>query len=100
MKLFYSYSQFDLDLLNMLETHLSILKRQKIISTWAYKNINAGQEWRKIVDKNLQESDIILLLISSYFIASDYCFEYEMQYALDQHKKGNKLVVSQASKVG
>ena len=61
MKLFYSYSHYDSDLRVTLETHLTILKRQNVISTWSDRNINAGQDWVKKIDKNLLESDIVLL---------------------------------------
>ena len=38
-----------------------------------------GDEWKQRIDENLEEADIILLLVSSDFLASDYCYEKEMK---------------------
>ena len=38
-------------------------------------------------------AQIILLLISSDFIASDYCYSIEMQRALERHEKGEARVI-------
>ena len=93
MKLFYSYSHLDSDLKEILETHLAVLKRQNIISTWSDRKISAGQDGGEEINKNLFESEIVLLLISSFFIASDYCYEQEMEYAIKEHNIGRKLVI-------
>lgn len=63
-KLFFSYSHKDEALRDELETHLSMLKRQGIIETWHDRRIGAGKELSKEIDKNLEESDVILLLVS------------------------------------
>ena len=41
----------------------------------------------------MTRADIILLLVSADFIASDYCYETEMQKALARHAKGVAKVV-------
>jgi hypothetical protein len=55
-----------------LENHLKLLKRQNVIDTWHDRKIMSGTEWDKVINKNLDNADIILLLISSVFLASDY----------------------------
>ena len=44
-----------------------------------HRNIDAGEEWREAIDENLNSADIILLLISPPFIASDDCWDKEMK---------------------
>lgn len=78
---------------NELEIHLSPLKRQGLIETWHDRRILAGDEWDKEIDRNLETADIILLLISPYFIASNYCYEIEMIRALERHDKGEVKVI-------
>src|SRR5262249_28469107 len=56
-------------------------------------NINPGTEWEREIARHLNEADIILLLISSDFIASDYCYEKEMYRAIERHKQGTARVV-------
>ena len=93
VKLFISYSHKDEALWNELATHLDILKRQGTIAVWYDRKIGAGAEWANQIDDNLREADIILLLISSYFIASDYCYDIELELAMKRHEAGEVLVV-------
>ncbi|HSK71710.1 MAG TPA: TIR domain-containing protein, partial [Pyrinomonadaceae bacterium] len=93
VRLFYSYSHKDETLRNELETHLKILERQGLISSWNDRQIGAGDEWKKEIDKNLESADIILLLVSADFIASDYCYEIEMKRAVERHKKDDAVVI-------
>ncbi len=69
IKLFYSYSHKDEEFRNELENHLSILKRQGVVSQWYDRNIEAGDEWATEIDNNLDEANVILLLVSADFLA-------------------------------
>lgn len=91
--LFYSYSHKDEKFREDLETHLSILKRKGDITDWHDRKIVPGAEWEKSIDQNIEKADIILLLISSDFIASDYCYGRELEVALERHEAGKCMVV-------
>ncbi len=93
VRLFYSYSHKDEGLRNELETHLKLLQRRGLIDTWQDRKIEAGDEWKRRIDDNLERADIILLLVSSDFIASDYCYEIEMTRALEREKNGEAAVI-------
>ena len=93
VSLFYSYSHKDETLRHELETHLKILKRLNLISTFYDRQIDVGDEWKKEIDKNLESADIILLLVSADFMNSDYCYELEMTRALERHDKGEAVVI-------
>lgn len=93
LNVFFSYSHKDEDLRNELEIHLSALKRQGVISTWHDRRITAGEEFAGKISENLESADIILLLVSPYFIASDYCYEVEMKRALERHASGETKVI-------
>jgi HEAT repeat protein len=93
MKLFFSYAHKDEPLRDELANHLSLLKRQNIITDWHDRNITAGTDWAQTIDHNLNIANIILLLISSDFIASDYCFDKEMTRALELHTQGIARVI-------
>lgn len=92
-KLFYSYSHKDEEFRIELEKHLSIFKRQELISEWHDRNISAGDEWENKIDVNIKQADVILLLISSDFIASDYCYDKEVKLAIERHEKGEARVI-------
>jgi hypothetical protein len=93
IRLFYSYSHKDKDLRDELEKHLSILKRHGLITGWNDRKIGAGKEWEKEISSHLENAQIILLLISSDFIASDYCYSVEMKKALQRHETGEARVI-------
>lgn len=93
VKLFISYSHRDEELRQQLDKHLASLKRQKVIEAWHDRKIEAGMEWAKQIDNNLNKADIILLLISPDFIFSNYCSEIEMEQAIKRHEAGEAIVV-------
>ena len=93
IEVFFSYSHKDERYRTKLVTHLSSLKRQNIISEWHDRKITAGSEWREAIDEHLNSAQIILLLVSPDFMASDYCYDKEMKYALEQHNKGQARVI-------
>jgi internalin A len=93
MRVVFSYSHKDEELRDQLETHLKLLQRQGVISTWHDRKIKPGDEWEGVIDENFQRADLILLLVSSDFVASDYCYEIEMRTALERHEKVEAKVV-------
>lgn len=93
VNLFFSYSHKDEDLRNELETHLALLKRQGVISSWHDRRITAGSDLDKQISTELESSQIILLLVSAHFLASDYCYEKEMMRAIDKHNEGSVKVI-------
>ena len=91
--LFYSYSHEDENLQLELRKHLRILDRQGVLKGWSDRDISAGSEWRGQIDQHLESADIILLLISPDFIASDYCYDVELALALRRHNNHECVVV-------
>jgi hypothetical protein len=93
ISVFYSYSHKDESLRDSLETHLSILSRKGIISSWHDRRILAGREWEREIDENIRTADLILLLVSPDFIASDYCFGKELSIAIENHESNKSMVI-------
>jgi internalin A len=93
VKIFYSYSHKDEALKDELDTHLILMKRQGLIASWHDRCILAGQEFAQEIDTHLQSADIILLLVSVDFFASNYCYQTEMTTALEKHQKHEAVVI-------
>lgn len=93
LEVFLSYSHQDQAFRSELETHLSTLKRQGIISSWSDGNIVPGTEWRPQIMTHLNTAQIILLLISADFLASDFCYSIEMTRAIERHKADEARVL-------
>jgi len=92
-KVFFSYSHKDETMRNEIETHLAMLKRDGTIETWHDRRILAGTELDGEIDENLEEANIILLLVSPYFMDSDYCMDREMTCAMEKHEDGSATVI-------
>ncbi|CCH98379.1 MULTISPECIES: AAA-like domain-containing protein [Microcystis] len=93
LDVFISYSHRDEKLRETLGLHLASLQRQGVIKSWHDRKISAGTEWRQAIDENLNSAEIILLLISENFIASDYCYDLEMERAIARHDAGEARVI-------
>jgi len=92
-RVFISYSHEDETLRNKLDVHLMPLKREGVIDIWHDRSILAGQEFAGVIDNNLATADVILLLVSPDFIASDYCYQIEMDQAMERHQTGSAQVI-------
>jgi len=90
---FVSYSHKDERFKDELETHLKLLQRIGLIAEWHDRKIEAGDDWKARIDEHLERADIVLLLVSADFIASDYCYEKEMMRALERHAAGEARVI-------
>lgn len=90
---FFSYSHADEDLRNKLEEHLALLKRQGLVEAWHDRRLKAGDEVDPGISDALERADVVLLLVSSAFLASNYCYEREMDRALARHADGSARVI-------
>lgn len=92
-KLFISYSHKDGKFVDALQSHLALLQRQGVIEPWHDRKLSAGENWAKTIDENLRSSDIILLVVSADFMASEYCYGLELKQALAMHNAGEAVVI-------
>jgi formylglycine-generating enzyme required for sulfatase activity len=90
---FFSYAHADEALRDELARHLRLMERQGIIAGWHDRRIPPGGEWAGAIDAHLQRAQIILLLVSADFLASDYCFNLEVQQAMARHDAGEARVI-------
>ncbi len=93
VEIFCCYSRKDLPLLNELKAHLIPLQRMGLVTIWADMDINAGKEWEKEIQRHLDTSQIILLLVSPDFMSSDYAYSKEMMRAMERHERGEARVI-------
>lgn len=90
---FFSYSHADEPMRDQIEKQLAMLKRQGAIETWHDRRIPAGENIDHAIDEHINQDDIILLLVSADFIASEYCYAIEMTRALERHQSGDAIVI-------
>jgi hypothetical protein len=69
------------------------MKRQGVIKAWHDRSISAGTEWEADILNHLKSAQVILLLVSSNFLASDYSYDIELTNAMARHEKGEARVI-------
>ena len=93
LSVFISYSHRDEELKDELLKHLSPLKRLNLIGVWHDRKIEPGDKWEKAISDSLEKADIVLLLVSIDFINSSYCYDNEMETALDRVASGTAVMI-------
>ncbi|MDQ3020628.1 MAG: toll/interleukin-1 receptor domain-containing protein [Bacteroidota bacterium] len=93
INIFISYSHADELYKNDLVNHLSGLKRSGIINDWDDRKILPGEKWDEEIKKHFKDSKLVLFLVSSDFMASDYIQDIEIRTAIEKHERGEITIV-------
>ena len=91
--IFISYAHEDEELKDELDKHLKVLKRSSKVQSWNDRQLIAGEEWDETIMAELAKANIILLLISVDFNASDFIWDKELAAAMERHEAGTARVV-------
>lgn len=93
MKIFISYSKFDREYREQLERRLKVIGRDLPLVSWSDEKLRGGDLVHCEIQDELETADIVLLLISSDFMATDYCYDIELPKALESFKQKKNLVI-------
>ena len=93
VKVFISYSHKDEPYKDQLVAHLSALKNLGVIQQWDDRQIELGQQWDNQINTAMNDAELILLLVSSDFLASDYIVGKEISTALERSKRNETKLV-------
>lgn len=93
VKIFISYTQADESYKNELTIQLKLLKMQKLVEAWSDQEILPGQEWDAEIKEQLDEAEVILFLVSTDFLVSDYVNDVEIKKALERYDKGEVIII-------
>ncbi len=93
IEVFYSFAEEDSDLLEHLERHLRLMQHNRLIFTWHKRQVVGGKNWRNEIDYHLNTASLILLLVSPYFLASDYLYGVELRHAMERVHRNEALVI-------
>jgi internalin A len=88
-KIFISYASKDQAYKEEFELHTALLRRNGLIQSWQMGMIKPNDDWDAEVQTALDEADIVVMLLSSNFFASNYIWEKEFLNTLERRKKGD-----------
>ncbi|MBY5960047.1 toll/interleukin-1 receptor domain-containing protein [Membranicola marinus] len=93
MEIFISYSHHDSSYLELLMTHLKYLEKHYSFRVWNDNNLKPGVKWSEEISKELNNSNIAILLISQHFLVSDFILKVELPSILKNAQlKGIKVI--------
>ncbi len=92
IKIFLAYSHHDIQMVDRLIKFLSGMLHEKSISVWHDRDIAPGQSWEEEIKSAIEEADVILILISADFLASNYCYT-EMSKSLIRMREEKTCVI-------
>jgi hypothetical protein len=93
IEVYICYAHKDEALMKELEGQLGALELQGLIKIWHDRKVVAGVEWKQEVARHLRSADIILFLISSAFMASEYTQNVEVKLAIERQNAGTAHVI-------
>jgi hypothetical protein len=93
VSLFLTYAKSDEPLLEQLEMHLHVLQQRGLISLWYKRQIRAGMDWKDEVDQQIERASLMLFMVSTDFLASDYSNQIEMKRAMARQEAGLAQVI-------
>jgi hypothetical protein len=90
---FVSYSRKDKEWLDRLKANLKPLVRKGALNVWDDTRIRAGEEWRAEIDQALARATVVVLLVSSDFLASEFIADVELPAILKAAQQGALKVI-------
>lgn len=93
-KIFISYSHIDAEWLEKVKIHLKALNQENNkLEVWDDTKILAGKKWKEEIAEQLENCRIAILLISTYFLASDFIANNELPVLLKNAEKKGTIIL-------
>jgi TIR domain len=92
-KVFISYSHRDSGFKDELMGMLAILEKQKVIQVWQDREIEDGDDWYRAIQSAMRTCKMAILMVSQYFLNSEFIQREEVPILLKQRKQQGLRVV-------
>jgi len=92
-QLFIMYAEQDETWRKDMEEHLAMLKNNKKIKIWHEGKMLPGDKRDETIAQHIKEADIILLLVTSSFLASDKLYKEQLTQALKRHESKQACII-------
>lgn len=89
---FIAYAKEDEEWTKQIYNQMKVLHKGGYVNIWYDQLLEAGSEYKAEIFKHIDESDIIILNISSDFLACDFCDEL-MSKAMERQQRGEGVVL-------
>jgi hypothetical protein len=69
------------------------MERAGRVKVWSDGLIEPGKRWEVEIYRALDNADIVILLVSAYFVESEFCYSKELKRALEREAEGRATIV-------
>lgn len=83
VKIFFSYAHKDREFLNEFKEYIKVFERNGLVERWDDNELIVGEKWNESIKDKIYSADIIIFLISSTSLASDYIYKHELKIAFE-----------------
>jgi TIR domain len=93
-RVFISYSKHDAEKRRQLALRLKVLATAGLVDAFFHdRMIQAGEDWDERIKRELEESDVIVFLVSAEMLATDYVAKVELARAMERRAERKAVVV-------
>jgi len=92
-RIFISYSHKDGHWKDRLVKHLTVLSLEGFCEVWDDRRIDVGDDWKPEIEKALNEADIVILMVSTDFLVSNFIRAEEVPMLLKRRKTQGLWVI-------
>ncbi|MFA6137665.1 MAG: toll/interleukin-1 receptor domain-containing protein [Sulfurimonas sp.] len=93
VKIFFSYAHKDREYLEELKEYIKIFERNGLVERWDDNELVVGEKWDNTIKDKIYSADIIIFLLSSTSLASDYIYNNELKIAFELNEMDEAYVV-------
>jgi hypothetical protein len=93
LKIFISYAKEDASSRDTLTRQLASLRRSGKVEIWSDNQIDLGTDWSDVTKERLRQADIIFLLLSEDFMASDHIWDNQLKESLERRDNGEAVML-------
>jgi WD40 repeat protein len=93
MNIFISYALEDEMFYGLLKRHLTVLCEEFSIQVFSRESVIGGDTTEARRRYLVESSEIVLLLISSYFMSCDDCYEKDYELTIQRHYDNNSRII-------
>jgi hypothetical protein len=93
VSIFISYAREDRESVRALKNHMSNLQGLGLVSAWHDAEISPGVLWETEIKAAMAKAELMLLLVSSDFMSSDYIRRVEVKQAFERQSRNLMTIV-------
>lgn len=93
VKIFFSYAHKDRIFLDEFKEYIKVFERIGLVERWDDNELVVGEKWNNTIKEKIYSADIIIFLISSTSLASDYIYNHELKIAFELKEMEESYVV-------